>query len=155
MRELVKAQEKKAIDQAEQLLEKMRSEIAELKASEAELSKLTTVEDSIHFLQVRSSPFFSISFQISQKHSMHFRPGLPLQGCQTLQAPPVLSALPALAAEPRLTFDPAMAALLDFKRLLQEVCQDGFVSIYERGRQKKMAAPPLRPSLSSAGFFLL
>lgn len=54
VRELVKAQEKKAIGQAEQLLERMRREIAELKASEAELSKLTAVEDSIQFLQVSS-----------------------------------------------------------------------------------------------------
>lgn len=130
VRELVKAQEKRAIDQAEQLLEKMRTEIAQLKANEAELNKLSSVEDNIQFLQV--CPFCppSVSGTV-------LNPAPSLQGCQTLQAPPVLSALPAVAAEPRLTFDPVMAALLDFKRLLDEVCQDGFVSIYERGQYKQ------------------
>lgn len=68
MRELVKAQEKRAIDLAEQLLEKMRTEIAELKANEAELNKLATVEDSIQFLQVSAS-LFSICVRDGLKHS--------------------------------------------------------------------------------------
>lgn len=53
VRELIKAQEKRATGQAEQLLEKIRKDIVALKASEAELSKLTTKEDNIHFLQVQ------------------------------------------------------------------------------------------------------
>lgn len=52
MRELIKAQEKSATGQAELLLQKVRKEIAELKANEAELSKLSTMEDNIQFLQV-------------------------------------------------------------------------------------------------------
>lgn len=68
VRELVKAQEKRAIDLAEQLLEKMRTEIAELKANEAELNKLATVEDNIQFLQVSAS-LFSICFRDSFKPS--------------------------------------------------------------------------------------
>lgn len=66
----------------------------------------------------------------------------------------MLSALPAVAAEPRLTFDPVVAALLDFKRLLQEVCQDGFVSIYKTGQCNRNASgtPDASVSLSSALF---
>lgn len=54
MRELIKAQEKSATGQAELLLQKVRKEIAELKANEAELNKLSTMEDNIQFLQVSS-----------------------------------------------------------------------------------------------------
>lgn len=127
VRELIKAQEKKAADEAKQLLEKMQKEIAELKTGEAELSRLASVEDSVQFLQV-GSLLCSARLQVSSE------PGaLPLQGCRALPAPPVPSAPPPIAASPRLTFDPAMAALTDFKKLLQEVCQDGFVSIYQKG----------------------
>lgn len=62
----------------------------------------------------------------------------------------MLSALPAVAAEPRLTFDPVVAALLDFKRLLQEVCQDGFVSIYKTGQCSRNAAVHLTRAFLSA-----
>ena len=52
VRELIKAQEKTAVSQAEQLLDKIQREIAELKMNEAELDKLSNAEDHIHFLQV-------------------------------------------------------------------------------------------------------
>uniref|UniRef100_A0A4W6BTC1 FinTRIM family, member 67 n=1 Tax=Lates calcarifer TaxID=8187 RepID=A0A4W6BTC1_LATCA len=107
VRELIKAQEKTSVSQAEQLLDKIQKEIAELKRSEAELDKLSHTEDHINFLQ----------------------------SCQSLHAPPVLSALPSVTVDPNLTFGPVMTAVSDFKGLLQEVCQGGFVSIYERVRE--------------------
>lgn len=113
VRELIKAQEKTAVSQAEQLLEKIQKEIAELKKNEAELDKLSHTEDHVHFLQ----------------------------SCQSLQAPPVLSALPSVTADPSLTFGPVMTAVSDFKGLLQEVCQGGFVSIYERVREIEIVGP--------------
>ncbi|XP_022613585.1 tripartite motif-containing protein 29-like [Seriola dumerili] len=106
VRELIKAQEKTAISQAEQLLDKIQKEITELKKSEAELEKLSHTEDHVHFLQ----------------------------SCQSLRAPPVLSALPSVTVDPNLTFGPVMTAVSDFKVLLQEVCQGGFVNIYEKVR---------------------
>ncbi|XP_035490187.1 finTRIM family, member 67 [Scophthalmus maximus] len=106
VRELINAQEKMAVSQAEQLLDKIQREIAELKKSEAELDKLSHTEDHVHFLK----------------------------SCQSLHAPPVLSALPPVTVDPSLTFGPVMTAVSDFKGLLQEVCQGGFVSIYERVR---------------------
>lgn len=53
VRELIKAQEKMAVSQAEQLLEKLQKEVAELKKNEAELDKLSHTEDHIIFLQVK------------------------------------------------------------------------------------------------------
>lgn len=63
---------------------------------------------------------------------------LVFQSCQSLHAPPVLSALPSVTVDPSLTFGPVMTAVSDFKGLLQEVCQGGFVCIYERGRYKRL-----------------
>ncbi|XP_035526289.1 finTRIM family, member 67 [Morone saxatilis] len=118
VRELIKAQEKMAVSQAEQLLEKIQKEIAELKKNEAELDKLSHTEDHIHFLQ----------------------------SCQSLHAPPVLSALPSVTVDSNLTFGPVMTAVSDFKGLLQEVCQGGFVSIYERVRDVVIVGP-LNPAV--------
>ncbi|XP_029308807.1 E3 ubiquitin/ISG15 ligase TRIM25-like [Cottoperca gobio] len=114
VRELIKAQEKTAVSQAEQLLEKIQKEITELKNNEAELDKLSLTEDHVHFLQ----------------------------SCQSLHAPPALSALPSVTVDPNLTFGPMMAAVSDFKGLLQEVCQGGFVCIYERVRDIVIVSPP-------------
>lgn len=57
VRELIKAQEKTAISQADQLLEKIEKEIADLKMNEAELDKLLHIEDHINFLQVTANRF--------------------------------------------------------------------------------------------------
>ncbi|XP_068604503.1 finTRIM family, member 67 isoform X1 [Brachionichthys hirsutus] len=103
-RELINAQKTTAVSQAEQLLEKIQKDITELKVTEAELDKLSRTEDHVSFLQ----------------------------GCQSLPAPAVLSALPSVIADPSLAFGPVMTAVSDFQGLLQEVCQEGFVCIYER-----------------------
>uniref|UniRef100_A0A3B3Z675 Uncharacterized protein n=1 Tax=Periophthalmus magnuspinnatus TaxID=409849 RepID=A0A3B3Z675_9GOBI len=107
VRELIKAQEKTAVSQAEQLLDKIQKEITELKKTEAELDTLSQTDDHINFLQ----------------------------SCQSLAPPPDLSVLPPIASDLSLTFGPVMTAVSDFKGLLQEVCQGGFVSIYEKGKQ--------------------
>lgn len=52
VRELIKVQEKTAVSQAEQLLDKIQKEIFELKQTEAELDKLSHNDDHINFLQV-------------------------------------------------------------------------------------------------------
>ncbi|XP_054615048.1 finTRIM family, member 67 [Dunckerocampus dactyliophorus] len=118
VRELIKAQEKLVVNQAEQLLEKIHNEITELKRREAELDKLALTEDHLYFLQ----------------------------SCQSLQAAPASSALPAIAIDPNLTFDPATKAVCDFKALLQEVCQGGFVSIYEKVRDVVIVDSPAPPA---------
>ncbi|TKS79665.1 Tripartite motif-containing protein 16 [Collichthys lucidus] len=111
VRELIKAQEKTAVSQAEQVLEKIQKEIAELKKNEAELDKLSHTEDHVHFLQ----------------------------SCESLQAPPTLSVMPSVS---NLSFGPVMTAVADFKGLLQEVCQGGFVCIYDKVRDVVIVGPP-------------
>ncbi|XP_040027249.2 finTRIM family, member 67 isoform X2 [Gasterosteus aculeatus] len=113
VRELINAQEKTAVSQAEKLLEDIQKEIAELKKNEAELDKLSHTDDHVRFLQ----------------------------SCQSLRAPPELSALPLVTVDPNLTFGPVMTAVADFKGLLQEVCQGGFVSIYEKVRDIVIVGP--------------
>ncbi|KAK2822574.1 hypothetical protein Q5P01_022639 [Channa striata] len=113
VRELIKAQEKMAVSQAEQLLDKIQKEITELKKNEAELDKLSHAEDHVHFLQ----------------------------SCQSIRAPPNMPALPTVTTDPSLTFGPVMTAVSDFKGLLLEVCQGGFVSIYERVRDVVIVHP--------------
>ncbi|XP_069047962.1 tripartite motif-containing protein 16-like isoform X2 [Lepisosteus oculatus] len=49
--QLIRAQERAAVSQAEGLLERLEQEIAELRRRDAELSQLSHTEDHIHFLQ--------------------------------------------------------------------------------------------------------
>ncbi|MED6287307.1 hypothetical protein CHARACLAT_015009 [Characodon lateralis] len=113
VRELIKAQEKTAVGEAEQLLEKIQREIAELQKNETELDLLSHTEGPVQFLQ----------------------------SCQSLHASPALSAFPTLNANPGLSFSSAMAAVSDFKGLLHEVCQGGFVSIYEKVKDVTIVMP--------------
>ncbi|KAM4605246.1 E3 ubiquitin/ISG15 ligase TRIM25-like [Polymixia lowei] len=114
VRELISAQEKTAVGHAELLLEKIGKEIAELQRRDAELEKLSHTEDHIYFLK----------------------------SCQSLPAPPVLGTLPPVTVDPNLTFGSVMTAVSDFKGLLQEVCQGGFVCIYEKVKNVAIVDSP-------------
>ncbi|XP_056148743.1 E3 ubiquitin/ISG15 ligase TRIM25-like isoform X2 [Lampris incognitus] len=124
VRELLRAQEKTAVSQAEELLEKIQREIAELKKRDAELEKLLHAEDQIHFLQ----------------------------SCHSVPLAPVLENLPSVTSDHNLNFGPVMTAVSDFKGLLLEVCQGGFVSIYETVRDVEIVnsqnlGAPQKPEL--------
>lgn len=54
MKELIRVQERAAVNQAEGLLEKVQREIVELRRADGELDRLLHSEDHIHFLQVRT-----------------------------------------------------------------------------------------------------
>lgn len=54
VKELIKAQEKAAVSQAEGLLKQLEQEIAKLRRRDAELEQLSHTEDHIYFLQVAS-----------------------------------------------------------------------------------------------------
>uniref|UniRef100_A0A3B3INV3 FinTRIM family, member 67 n=1 Tax=Oryzias latipes TaxID=8090 RepID=A0A3B3INV3_ORYLA len=120
VRELIKAQEKTAVSEAEQLLDKIQKDIAELTANQAKLDQLCQTEEPVRFLQIY----------------------------QSLPAPPVLSASPSPSTDPSLSFGPMMTALSDFKGLMQEVCQGGFVSIYERVRDVTIVGSENPPAQS-------
>ncbi|XP_077373106.1 finTRIM family, member 67 [Festucalex cinctus] len=117
VRELIKAQQIQVVSLAELLLERIQKEIGEQKKRESEVDQLAVATDPLHFLQI----------------------------CQALDAlAPVPSPMTAVSMD-GLTFDSATKALCDFKTLLQEVCQEGFVSIYEKVREVVMMAPPILP----------
>lgn len=61
VKELIRVQERAAVSQAEELLEKVQRETAELKRSEEELEKLCHTEDHLHFLQVWNQIWHQIS----------------------------------------------------------------------------------------------
>src|SRR4029434_7783240 len=52
LKELIRAQEKAEVSQAEGLLKRLEQEIAELKRRDVELGQLLHTEDQIHFLKV-------------------------------------------------------------------------------------------------------
>ena len=53
VKELIRAQQKEAVSQAEGLVERLEQEIAHLKRRYVELEQLSHTEDHIHFLQVQ------------------------------------------------------------------------------------------------------
>ncbi|RVE61978.1 hypothetical protein OJAV_G00176550 [Oryzias javanicus] len=126
VRELIKAQEKTAVGEAEQLLDAIQKDIAELKSNQNKLEQLCQTEQPVRFLQVY----------------------------QSLPAPPALAASPSLSADPALSFGAMITALSDFKGLMQEVCQGGFVSIYERVRDVTIVGtenPPVQRNTTVTG----
>lgn len=52
VKEVIRVQERAAVSQAEELLEKIQREIVELRRTDAELEKLCRTEDHGYFLQV-------------------------------------------------------------------------------------------------------
>ena len=53
--ELIRAQEKTELSGAEELIEQLEQEIADLKRRDTELEQLSHTEDHIHFLQVTTT----------------------------------------------------------------------------------------------------
>lgn len=52
VKELIRVQERAAVGQAEELLEKIQRETVELRRTDAELERLSRTEDPVHFVQV-------------------------------------------------------------------------------------------------------
>ncbi|KAM9789400.1 E3 ubiquitin/ISG15 ligase TRIM25-like [Neosynchiropus ocellatus] len=107
VRELIKAQAAMAVSQAKQLLDSIQKEVAEVKKNEAELDKLSQTEDNVLFLQ----------------------------RYQSLGPLAPTSPMPPFTFDPSPTFDPVVRAVSEFKGLLEEISQDGFVSVYERVKE--------------------
>ncbi|XP_042353418.1 E3 ubiquitin/ISG15 ligase TRIM25 [Plectropomus leopardus] len=58
VKEVMRVQERAAVSQAEELLEKVQREIVELRRADAELEKIAHTEDHVHFLQKCKSLHF-------------------------------------------------------------------------------------------------
>lgn len=52
VKEVIRVQERAAVSQAEELLEKIQREIVELRRMDAKLEKLCRTDDHVYFLQV-------------------------------------------------------------------------------------------------------
>ncbi|KAI4892218.1 hypothetical protein NFI96_007746 [Prochilodus magdalenae] len=100
--ELIRAQEKTELSRAEELLEKLEQEIADLKRRDAELEQLEHTEDHIQFLQ---------SFQ-----SLCVSSG---------------SDSPIIISQ-HLSFDGVRKSLSDLKERLEELCMEEFLKIHPR-----------------------
>ncbi|KAM8838426.1 E3 ubiquitin/ISG15 ligase TRIM25-like [Synchiropus picturatus] len=107
VRELIKAQAAVAVSQAKQLLERIHKDVAEVKKKEAELDRLSQTDDTLLFLQ-RYQSLGSLA------------PAAPM---------------PPFTFDPSPSFDPVVRAVSEFKGLLEEISQDGFVSVYERVKE--------------------
>ncbi|XP_036412344.1 LOW QUALITY PROTEIN: finTRIM family, member 67 [Colossoma macropomum] len=102
VKELIRAQERAATGQAEELLRQLEREIAELKKRDTELGQLVQAEDHISFLQNYRSACIQ----------------------------PVTMDVPGITVDPG--FGCVMSAVSEFQALLEDVCQGGFVNISEK-----------------------
>ncbi|KAL7853177.1 hypothetical protein SRHO_G00189620 [Serrasalmus rhombeus] len=99
--ELIRAQEKAELSAAEELLEKLEQEIADLKRRNTELEQLSLTEDHIHFLQSLQSLSVSSGSEDSSSISVHHH----------------------------LSFDGVRSSLSDLKERLEEFCREEFRKI--------------------------
>ncbi|KAI4882704.1 hypothetical protein NFI96_032754 [Prochilodus magdalenae] len=99
--ELIRAQEKTELSRAEELLEKLEQEIADLKRRDAELERLEQTEDHIQFLQSFQSLCVSSGSEDSPSITVHQRP----------------------------SFDGVRKSLSDLKEQVEEFCKQEFSTI--------------------------
>ncbi|KAL2087640.1 hypothetical protein ACEWY4_016468 [Coilia grayii] len=97
---VIRAQQKAAVKDAEDVLEKLEQELAELRREDAELEKLSLEEDHVHFLQ---------SFQAHQSS--------------------VSKTLPAILLSPYKSFEVLGKSLSALKSEMEEVCKQNIMKI--------------------------
>ncbi|XP_036416265.1 tripartite motif-containing protein 16-like [Colossoma macropomum] len=111
--ELIRAQEEAELSGAEELLEKLEQEIADLKRRNTELEQLLHTEDHIHFLQ----SFQSLCASSGSEDS------------------------PSITVHQRLSFDGVRKSLSDLKERLEEFCKQEFSKISPRVSAVHMILP--------------
>ncbi|XP_069047941.1 tripartite motif-containing protein 16-like isoform X2 [Lepisosteus oculatus] len=99
--QLIRAQERAAVSQAEELLERLEQEIAELRRRDAELSQLSHTEDHIHFLQK----------------------------FQSVCVPPGAGDSPSIPVRPHFSPEAVRRAVSGLKERLEDVCKEESVKI--------------------------
>ncbi|XP_036437220.1 tripartite motif-containing protein 16-like [Colossoma macropomum] len=99
--ELIRAQEKTELSGAEELIEQLEQEIADLKRRDTELEQLSHTEDHIHFLQ----SFQSLCVSSRPEHS------------------PNISVI-SVSINQHLSFDNVNKSLSDLKKQLEEFCEE-------------------------------
>ncbi|MGH0168240.1 UNVERIFIED_CONTAM: hypothetical protein FKN15_053861 [Acipenser sinensis] len=104
--ELIGANEKAAVNQAEGRMKKLEQEIAELRRRNAELKQLSETEDHIHFLQ----------------------------NLQSLCAPPEAGDLPSITVNTDISFGAVRKAVSELKDHIEDFCKGELVKITTTGR---------------------
>ncbi|MGH0137870.1 UNVERIFIED_CONTAM: hypothetical protein FKN15_067988 [Acipenser sinensis] len=104
--ELIGANEKAAVNQAEGRMKKLEQEIAELRRRNAKLKQLSETEDHIHFLQ----------------------------NFQSLCAPPEAGDLPSVTVNTDISFGAVRKAVSELKDHIEDFCKGELVKITTTGR---------------------
>ncbi|XP_069054553.1 E3 ubiquitin-protein ligase TRIM39-like isoform X1 [Lepisosteus oculatus] len=99
--ELIRAQERAAVSQAEGLLERLEKEITELKRRDAELNQLSHTEDHIHFLQ----------------------------NFQSVCVPPGAGDSPSIPVSPHFSPEAVRSAVSGLKERLEDLCNKESIKI--------------------------
>ncbi|KAL7838717.1 hypothetical protein AOLI_G00271210 [Acnodon oligacanthus] len=105
--ELIRAQEEAELSGAEELLEKVEQEIADLQRRQTELEQLSHTEDHIHFLQ----SFQSFCVSSGSEDS------------------------PSITVHQHLSFDGVRRSLSELKERLEEFCREEFSKIPPQGKR--------------------
>ncbi|XP_042168787.1 tripartite motif-containing protein 16 isoform X2 [Oncorhynchus tshawytscha] len=111
VKELIRAQEKAQVSQAEGLLEQLKQEIAELRKRSTELEQLSHTEDHIHFLQ----SYQSLS--------------LSLQSYQSLSSISVSSDLPSIVVRPLQSFGDVSKTVSELREKLEDFLKGEWTKI--------------------------
>ncbi|XP_014011228.1 tripartite motif-containing protein 16 isoform X3 [Salmo salar] len=114
MKELIIAQEYTAVSQAEDLMERLEQEIAELKMRGVELEKLAHTEDHIHFLE----------------------------SYQSLASPSVFTDLPTIAVRPLPYFEDVSEAVSNLREKLEGILKREWCRISTRVNLVDVLHPP-------------
>ncbi|KAI4895457.1 hypothetical protein NFI96_025753, partial [Prochilodus magdalenae] len=120
--ELIRAQERNQLSQAEEFLEKLEQEIADLKRRNAELGQLEHTEDHIQFLQ---------SFQ-------------------TLRVDSGGEDSSNIAVHQHLSFDGVRKSISDLKERLEEFCKEEFNKISPHATTADIQRAPMSHPVSAA-----
>uniref|UniRef100_A0A3B1JXV0 Tripartite motif-containing protein 16-like n=1 Tax=Astyanax mexicanus TaxID=7994 RepID=A0A3B1JXV0_ASTMX len=112
--ELIRDQEKAELSGAEELLEKLQQEMADLKRKSPELEQLSHTEDHIHFLQSFQSLCVSSGSEDSPSITVHQHP----------------------------SFDGVRKSLSELKERLEEFCREEFRKIPPHGEIQILSSEP-------------
>ncbi|KAI4897594.1 hypothetical protein NFI96_021890 [Prochilodus magdalenae] len=149
--ELIRAQEKAELSGAEELLEKLEQEMADLKRRRTELEQLSHTEDHIHFLQVPITDLQRNLFLIKllkllppeadedhRKYSC-----LESQSFQSLCVSSGSEDSPSITVHHPLSFDGVRRSVSELKERLEEFCREEFSKIPPHGEILKSSLSSL------------
>uniref|UniRef100_A0A8C7JYF7 Tripartite motif-containing protein 16-like n=1 Tax=Oncorhynchus kisutch TaxID=8019 RepID=A0A8C7JYF7_ONCKI len=124
VKELIRAQEKAQVSQAEGLLEQLKQEIAELRKRSTELEQLSHTEDHIHFLQ----SYQSLS--------------LSLQRYQSLSSISISSDLPSIVVCPLQYFGDVSKTVSELREKLEDFLKGEWTKISTTVNIVDVVLPP-------------